>query len=105
MSRPPEPRDLQADFSGADHPRSAPDSLTIASFVLLGVLAVLLLWPILTGGPAPSPYLIAALLLARLGIQALRSRRDGRLRRPSAWAFDFIVIGLIFWVASQQPGR
>lgn len=97
MSRPPEPE-------GAGPTRPAPDGLTVASFVLLGVLAVLLLLPILTGGPPPSPYLVAALLMARLGIQALRSRRDGRLRRPSAWAFDLIVIGLIFWVASQQPG-
>lgn len=98
MSRPPGP-------DQTDRPRAAPDSLTILSFVLLGVLAVLLLWPILSGGPAPSPYLVAGLLLARLGLQVLRSRRDGRLRRPSAWALDLIVIGLIFWVASQPPAR
>ena len=84
-------------------PRPAPDALTIASFALLGVLAVLLLIPLLTGQPPPSPYLIAGLLLLRLGVQFLRSRRDERLRRPASWAFDLLLIGLIFYVAGNQP--
>lgn len=84
-------------------PRPAPDALTIASFALLGVLAVLLLIPLVTGGPPPSPYLIAGLLLVRLGLQFLRSRRDERLRRPASWAFDLLLIGLIFYVAGNQP--
>lgn len=85
-------------------PRPTPDPLTIASFALLGVLAVLLLLPLLSGGPPPSPYLIAGLLLLRLGLQFLRSRRDERLRRPASWAFDLLLIGLIFYVAGNQPG-
>ncbi|GGO21820.1 hypothetical protein [Deinococcus humi] len=85
-------------------PRPTPDPLTIVSFALLGVLAVLLLIPLLTGGAPPSPYLIAGLLLLRLGVQFLRSRRDERLRRPASWAFDLLLIGLIFYVAGNQPG-
>nr|WP_291428764.1 hypothetical protein [Deinococcus sp.] len=74
-----------------------------ASFLLLAVLAGLLLWPLITGGPAPSPYLIAGLLLLRLGLQFLRSRRDERLRRPAGWALDLLLIALIFYSASTQP--
>ena len=84
-------------------PRPTPDALTIVSFALLGVLAVLLLIPLVTGGPPPSAYLIAGLLLMRLGLQFLRSRRDERLRRFINWAFDLLLIGLIFYVAGQQP--
>ncbi|MDV6374072.1 hypothetical protein [Deinococcus arenicola] len=85
-------------------PRPTPDPLTIASFALLGVLAVMLVIPLLTGNPPPSPYLIAGLLLLRLGLQFLRSRRDEQLRKPAAWAFDLLLIGLIFYVAGNQPG-
>ncbi|GGL83478.1 hypothetical protein GCM10010840_21540 [Deinococcus aerolatus] len=84
-------------------PRPTPDALTMASFALLGVLAVLLLIPLVTGGPPPSPYLIAGLLVLRLGLQFLRSRHDERLRRPASWAFDVLLIGLIFYVAGNQP--
>lgn len=83
--------------------KSAPDALTIASFVLLGLVALALLLPLL-GGPTPSPYLVIVLLMARLGVQFLRSRRDPNLRRPASWAFDVILIGLLFYVASNQPG-
>ncbi|GGM08576.1 hypothetical protein [Deinococcus aerophilus] len=88
----------------APGPRPTPDPLTVASFALLGVLAALLLAPLLTGGAPPNPYVIAGLLLLRLGLQFLRSRRDERLRRPAAWAFDLVLIGLIFYVAGSQPG-
>lgn len=84
-------------------PRPSPDGLTRLSFVLLLLLAGLLLWPILTGGAPPSPYLIAGLLLARLGVQVLRARHDERLKRPASWAIDLLLIALIFWVASTQP--
>lgn len=85
-------------------PRPTPGPLTLFSFALLGLLAVLLLIPLITGGPPPSPYLIAGLLLLRLGVQFLRSRQDERLRRPASWAFDLLLIGLIFYVAGNQPG-
>lgn len=84
-----------------DRPR--PDALTALSFLLLAVLAALLLWPLLSGGAAPSPYLIGGLLLARLGVQLLRARHDPRLRRPVSWALDLLIIALIFNVASRQP--
>ena len=83
--------------------RPTPDALTALSFLLLAVLAALLLWPLVTGGVAPSPYLIGGLLLARLGVQLLRARRDPRLRRPVSWALDLLLIALIFNVASRQP--
>jgi 4-hydroxybenzoate polyprenyltransferase len=88
----------------SDPPRKdGPDALTIASFVLLGLVAVALLLPLL-GGPTPSPYLVIVLLVGRLGVQFLRSRHDPNLRRPASWAFDVILIGLLFYVASNQPG-
>ncbi|WP_102125054.1 hypothetical protein [Deinococcus planocerae] len=80
------------------------DTLTALSFALLAVVAVLLLLPLL-GGPLPSPYLVAVLLLARLGVQFLRTRRDPTLRRPASWALDLILIGLLFYAASNQPPR
>lgn len=84
-------------------PRPKPDALTIASLVLLAVLAVLLLLPLLMGSPLPSPYLIAGLLLLRLGLRVWQARKDERLKRPVSWAFDLLLIGLIFYVASNQP--
>lgn len=83
--------------------RGTPDPLTIISFVLLAVLAVALLLPMLTGGKPLNPYLIGVLLLARLGIQVLRAQKDERLKRPASWAFDILLIGLIFYIASNQP--
>lgn len=79
-----------------------PDLPTALSFGLLLVLAGLLLWPLLSGGAAPSPYLIGGLLLARLGLQIWRAQRDERLKRPTSWAVDLLLIALIFWVASNQ---
>ncbi|BDP41815.1 hypothetical protein DAETH_17840 [Deinococcus aetherius] len=81
--------------------RPRPDALTIVSFALLAVVAVLLLLPLL-GGPLPSPYLVALLLVARLGVQFLRARRDPALRRPASWALDLILIGLLFYSASNR---
>ncbi|GMA14914.1 hypothetical protein E5F05_12510 [Deinococcus metallilatus] len=83
--------------------RPRPDALTVVSLLLLTLVAVLLLVPLL-GGPLPSPYLIVALLAARLVLQFLRSRRDPNLKRPAAWAFDLILIGLLLWVAANRPG-
>lgn len=82
--------------------RPPPDPLTALSFGLLAVVALLLLWPLLTGGVAPHPGLIAGVLLARLGIQLLRARHDERLRRPASWAVDLLLIGLLFSVAGQR---
>ncbi|WP_339095701.1 hypothetical protein WDJ50_14050 [Deinococcus sp. VB142] len=84
--------------------RPTPDLPTALSFGLLLVLAGLLLWPLIGGGAAPSPYLIGALLLARLGLQIWRAQRDERLKRPTSWAVDLLLIALIFWVASNQQG-
>lgn len=85
--------------------RPAPDALTLLSFALLGVLAALLLWPLLTGGNLPSPLLVAGVLLARLGVQVVRARRDERLRRPASWAIDLLLIGLIFASVGNAPAR
>ncbi|WP_414657027.1 hypothetical protein ACINK0_14135 [Deinococcus sp. VB343] len=84
--------------------RPTPDLPTLLSFGLLLLLAGLLLWPLLSGGVAPSPYLIGGLLLARLGLQIWRAQRDERLKRPTSWAVDLLLIALIFWVASNQQG-
>lgn len=73
------------------------------SLGLLVVLALLLLWPLVSGGPPPSPYLVVGLLVVRLGLQLWRARTDERLRRPGSWALDLILIGLLFYAASGQP--
>lgn len=83
-------------------PRSRPDVWTAVSLGLLAVLAVLLLLPLL-GGPLPSPWLVAVLLLVRLGVQVMRARTEPRLRRPAAWAFDLILIGLLFSTIANRP--
>ena len=51
----------------------------------------------------PSPYLIGGLLLLRLGLQVWRAQMDERLKRPASWALDILLIGLIFYLASNQP--
>ena len=77
-----------------------PDLLSRLSLLLLLVLAGLLLWPLLSGGPAPSPFLIASLLALRLGLQVWRARTDERYQRPASWALDLILIGLLLWVST-----
>nr|WP_221269592.1 hypothetical protein [Deinococcus budaensis] len=76
--------------------------MTALSLALLAGVAVLLLLPLL-GGPLPSPFLIVALLVARLVVQFLRARHNPDLRRPAAWAFDVLLIGLLLWTAANQP--
>ncbi|WP_309573315.1 hypothetical protein [Deinococcus sp.] len=75
---------------------------TAVSLGLLAVLAILLLLPLL-GGPTPSPWVVAGLLLVRVGVQVMRARTDERLRRPGSWAFDLLLIGLLFYTLSNQP--
>lgn len=87
-------------MTGPERPR--PDALTAVSLALLAAVAVLLVLPLL-GGPAPNPYLVALLLVARLGVQFLRARRDPALRRPASWAVDLLLIGLLFYAASNRP--
>jgi len=82
--------------------RPRPDPLTGLSLVLLAVVAVLLLLPLL-GGPLPSPFLIVGLLAARLVVQFLRAQRNPDLKRPAAWAFDVLLIGLLLWTAANRP--
>jgi 4-hydroxybenzoate polyprenyltransferase len=84
------------------HPSPRPDALSAVSLVLLVLVAVLLLVPLL-GGPLPSPYLIVVLLIARLIVQFLRARHDPNLKRPAAWAFDVLLIGLLLWTAANRP--
>lgn len=83
-------------------PPPRPDMWTAVSLGLLAVLAVLLLLPLL-GGPTPRPWLVAGLLLVRVGVQVMRARTDERLRRPVSWAFDLLLIGLLFSTLSNQP--
>lgn len=83
-------------------PRRRPDALTILSLALLAVVAALLLLPLL-GGPLPSPYLIVGLLALRLVLQLFRVRQRPDLKRPAAWAFDLILIGLLLWTAANRP--
>ena len=84
------------------HPPGRPDAWTAASLGLLAVLAVLLFLPLL-GGPTPSPWLVAALLLVRIGVQVMRARSNAALRRPASWALDLILVGLLFWVLATPP--
>ena len=79
--------------------RPGPDALTALSLLLLAVVAALLLLPLL-GGPLPSPYLVVVLLAVRLLVQVVRARRQPELKRPTAWAFDFLLIGLLLWTAA-----
>ncbi|THF88183.1 hypothetical protein E7T09_02940 [Deinococcus sp. KSM4-11] len=83
-------------------PPPRPDAWTILSLVLLAALAVLLFLPLL-GAPTPSPWLVAALLLVRVGVQVMRARTDERLRRPTSWAFDLLLIGLLFYTLANRP--
>jgi hypothetical protein len=63
------------------------------------VVALLLLAPLLGLG-RPPVWLLAALLVARLGVQFWRSRRPGRGPPPRAggWVLDIVLIGLLLWV-------
>ncbi|ASN81173.1 MULTISPECIES: hypothetical protein [Deinococcus] len=83
--------------------RPGPSPATMVSFVLLAVLALLLLAPLVLGSPPPSPFLIAGLLLVRLGVQVYRAQSDPRLKRPASWALDLLLIGLLLYVASNRP--
>lgn len=74
---------------------------TALSLGLLAVLALLLMLPLM-GGPLPSPWLVAGLLLVRVGVQVVRARTDERLRRPASWAFDLILIGLLFYTLADR---
>lgn len=86
--------------AGKQH--SQPDTLTKVSLLLLLLLAALLLWPLVTGGPSANLYLVVFILLARLVVQVLRARQNEQLKRPVSWAFDLILIGLLFYTASNQ---
>jgi hypothetical protein len=83
-----------------------PDPLTLVSLGLLLVLALLLLSPLLGlplwGGGLPPVWLVATLLLARLGVQLLRARADPRLRRPGGWLLDAALIVLLLYSAAQR---
>ena len=86
--------------------RPAPDLPTIVSLVLLTAVALLLLAPLLGLG-RPPVWLLAALLLARLGTQFWRSKQAGSGRpRAGGWLLDVVLIGLLLWVGlgQQAPG-
>lgn len=85
--------------------RPAPDTATIISLVLLAAVGILLLAPLLGLG-RPPVWVLAALLLARLGVQFWRSRQPAqagkRPARASAWLMDLVLIGLLLWVGLGQ---
>lgn len=83
---------------------SEPNWLTRISLILLLLVAALLLIPLITGGPKPSPYLVGGMLLARLGLRIWQAQSEPKLKQPVSWAFDVLMIGLIFYVASNQGG-
>ena len=92
-SQPPETEEFR---SGPPSPR--PDLPTLISLLLLGVVALLLLAPLLGLG-RPPVWVLAALLLARLGVQFWRSRLPGQAsRRASGWILDLLLIALLVWV-------
>jgi hypothetical protein len=79
------------------------DSATWDGATWGGGLSVYRSWQGVNGiGYAASPYLIAGLLFSRLGVQVWRAQRDERLKRPSSWAIDLLLIALLLWVASNQ---
>lgn len=75
---------------------------TMISLLLLLVVAVLLLIPLVTAGPLPSPYLVGGLLLVRLGIRIWQAQSEPKLKQPVSWALDLLIIALLFYVASNQ---
>jgi hypothetical protein len=81
--------------------RTAPDLPTIVSLGLLAVVALLLLAPLLGLG-RPPVWLLAALLLIRLGVQFWRSRRAGAGRASGGWLLDLVLIGLLIYVGLGQ---
>ncbi len=75
-----------------------PDLPTVISLLLLGMVALLLLVPLLGLG-RPPVWMLAAVLLARLGAQFWRSRLPGQtVRRASGWILDLVLIALLVWV-------
>jgi 4-hydroxybenzoate polyprenyltransferase len=84
------------------HP-GMPDTITLVSFALLGVVAVLLLLP-LFGLARPPLWIFAALLAARLGLQFWRSSQQPQTvrRRAAGWVLDVALIGLLLWVSFFQ---
>ncbi|ULH15758.1 hypothetical protein MF271_03725 [Deinococcus sp. KNUC1210] len=78
-----------------------PDPATALSLLVLLVLAVLLFLPLLGLG-RPPVWIVAALLLVRLGLQFWRARTQPGLRRPGAWLLDVVLIGLLLWVGNGQ---
>lgn len=70
------------------------------------MVALLLLAPLLGLG-RPPVWLLAALLLARLGVQFWRSKQAGSGRpRAGGWLLDLALIGLLLWVGlgHSPPG-
>ena len=81
-----------------NRPSQRPNLPTVVSLLLLGMVALLLLVPLLGLGRPPI-WVLAALLLARLGVQFWRSRLPGQAgRRASGWILDFVLIALLVWV-------
>ena len=75
-----------------------PDLPTVISLLLLGMVALLLLVPLLGLG-RPPVWMLAAVLLARLVVQFWRSRLPGQMgRRASGWILDLVLIALLVWV-------
>ncbi len=62
--------------------------------LILLALALLLFAPLLGLGRPPL-WLVAGLLVVRLGLQLWRARFDPGLRRPAAWLIDLALIALL----------
>ena len=79
-------------------PSQRPDLPTLISLLLLGVVALLLLAPLLGLG-RPPVWVLAALLLTRLSVQFWRSKLTGQASRwASGWILDLVLIALLMWV-------
>ncbi len=103
MSGPHGTEEGEAAGAPPDRRITAPDLTTRISLGLLLVFALLLLVTLLGLGHVPV-WIMALLLLARLGLQFWSARqRPGQVRRrASGWVIDLTLIGLLLYVGLGQ---
>jgi hypothetical protein len=98
------PHGTEPDGAGLpDRRKATPDTVTWISLGLLVVFALLLLAQVAGLGRVPV-WVLALLLLARLGVQFWSARRSpGQARRrASGWVIDLALIGLLLYVGLGQ---